>query len=139
MPGQVRLWKVWKLPHPETLAWICSSREVTLHKGFQISRASKAPFCPGRAQEHAFPQPARTSCSSHTAPHRGQVPWPLPPHLTFMAAWQRRVNPHSHVTYENTEAQTSCTPSRARNDSHNSCPLPRGSATWVQGGVIAPP
>lgn len=60
MPGQVRLWKVWKLPHPETLAWIFSSREVTLHKGFQISRAPKAPLCPGRAQEHAFPQPART-------------------------------------------------------------------------------
>ena len=85
-----------------------------------------------------FPSQQGPTCCSHTALHWGQVPWPLPPHRTFMAAWQGRVNPHSHFTYENTEAQTSYTPSRARNDSHNSCPLPRGSAMWVHGGVTAP-
>lgn len=92
----------------------------------------------GEPKSMCFPRQQGPTCSSHIALHWGQVPWPLPPHLTLIAAWQGRVNPHSHFTYENTEAPTNSMPSRGRNDSHNSCPLPRGSATWVHGGVIAP-
>lgn len=137
MPSQVRLCKVWQLPHSE-LAWICCNRGVTLRKGFQISGPQRPHSARGEPKSMCFPSQQGPTCSSHIALHWGQVPGPLPPHLTLTAAWQGRVNPHSHFTYENTEALTSSMPSRGRNDSHSSCPLPRGSAMWVHGDIIAP-